>query len=177
MRDLDLDGGTLTIRRGKGGKPRRMPLHPDAQHLLQRYMTDVRCPDGPPLLADEAERTPLLVGRRVTLPGQPLQPGIATRIVRQRVGILGSQAAAHLEAMAMRTSDLRRAEDLRAVAWQLARATPHMLRHSLARRLLRSGAHLPEVQRLLGHSRLSTTGMYLTPSEEDLRLAIRRAGV
>ena len=94
VRDLDLDGGTLTIRRGKGGKPRRVPLHPDAQHLLQRYMTDVRCPDGPPLLADEAERTPLLVGRRVTLPGQPLQPGIATRVVRQRVGILGSQAEA-----------------------------------------------------------------------------------
>jgi site-specific recombinase XerD len=58
-----------------------------------------------------------------------------------------------------------------------ARATPHTLRHSLARRLLASGANLPEVQRVLGHSRLSTIGIYLTPSEDDLRLAVGRAGV
>jgi len=36
---------------------------------------------------------------------------------------------------------------------------------------------LAEVQRVLGHSRLSTTGIYLTPSEDDLRDAIERAGV
>src|SRR5437868_421245 len=36
---------------------------------------------------------------------------------------------------------------------------------------------VPEVQRVLGHSRISTTGIYLTPSEEDVRLAIGRAGV
>ena len=53
---------------------------------------------------------------------------------------------------------------------------PHMLRHSLARRMLKTGAHLPEVQRVLGHSRLSTTGIYLTPSEDDLRVAIERTG-
>jgi site-specific recombinase XerD len=52
-----------------------------------------------------------------------------------------------------------------------------MLRHSLARRMLERGAQLPEVQRVLGHSRLSTTGIYLTPSEEDVRLAIGRAGI
>lgn len=31
----------------------------------------------------------------------------------------------------------------------------HMLRHSLARRMLKNGAQLPEVQRFLGHTRLS----------------------
>lgn len=59
----------------------------------------------------------------------------------------------------------------------LETVTPHILRHSLARRLLSSGAQLSEVQRVLGHSRLSTTGIYLTPSEEDVRTAIGRAGV
>ena len=169
LRDLDLAGGTLTVRRGKGGKPRRVPLHLDAQHLLQRYMTAVRCPDGSPPLGDEAERAPLLSGRQITIPGQPVQPGITTRLIRQRVQALGRQAAVRLREGAERTSNLRRAEELRALARQLDAATPHMLRHSLARRLLRSGAHLPEVQRVLGHSRLSTTGMYLTPNEEDLR--------
>ena len=30
---------------------------------------------------------------------------------------------------------------------------------------------------MLGHSRISPTGIYLTPSEEDLRLALGRAGL
>jgi site-specific recombinase XerD len=59
----------------------------------------------------------------------------------------------------------------------LETVTPHMLRLSLARRMLELRAQLPEVQRVLGHSRLSTTGVYLTPSEEDLRSALGRAGL
>jgi site-specific recombinase XerD len=43
--------------------------------------------------------------------------------------------------------------------------------------MLKRGAQLSEVQRILGHSRLSTTGIYLTPGEDDLREAIQRAGL
>ena len=64
-----------------------------------------------------------------------------------------------------------------AAACGIAHVSPHTLRHSLARRMLKHGAHLSEVQRVLGHSRLSTTGIYLTPSEDDLREAIGRTGV
>lgn len=73
--------------------------------------------------------------------------------------------------------DIKRSEELQDLARRLERVTPHMLRHSLARRMLERGAQLPEVQRVLGHSRLSTTGIYLTPSEEDLRSALGRAGL
>ena len=43
--------------------------------------------------------------------------------------------------------------------------------------MLERGAQLTEIQRILGHSRLETTGRYVTPSEEDLRIAILKAGV
>jgi site-specific recombinase XerD len=43
--------------------------------------------------------------------------------------------------------------------------------------MIAHGADLGEVQRLLGHSNIATTGRYLTPSEDDLREAIGRAGV
>src|SRR5947208_3649769 len=48
LRDVDLAGGTVTVRSGKGGKARRLPLHPDAQRLLLSYLNEVRCPAGIP---------------------------------------------------------------------------------------------------------------------------------
>lgn len=113
----------------------------------------------------------------MTALGRPLQPGITQRVIQRTVERLGAQAAARLRIEAGREPRLEQAARLLDLAQRVERATPHTLRHSLARRLLASGAHLSEVQRVLGHSRLSTTGIYLTPSEDDLREAINRAGV
>lgn len=40
--------------------------------------------------------------------------------------------------------------------------------------MLKNGATLPEVQRILGHTRLTTTGMYLNPSADDLREVVEK---
>jgi len=45
---------------------------------------------------------------------------------------------------------------------------PHRLRHSLASHLLQRGTKLPEIQRLLGHTRLSTTERYTHLNLDDL---------
>jgi site-specific recombinase XerD len=177
LRDLDVGSGTVTIRSGKAGKARRVPLHPDAQRLLRRYLDAVRCPTGLPSIGSEQERERLLVGIDVTRKGQPTTPGITQRVAQRTAQQVGQRAAHHLRSLAKLERDITRSEELQNLARQLEKATPHVLRHSLARRMLSRGAQLPEVQRVLGHSRLSTTGVYLTPSEEDLRSALGRAGL
>jgi len=51
--------------------------------------------------------------------------------------------------------------------------TLHTLRHSIATLLLQSGeCSLVEIQRILGHSRLDTTAIYLHVTEGELRDAV-----
>jgi site-specific recombinase XerD len=175
LRDLDVGSGTVTIRSGKAGRARRVPLHPDAQHLLRWYLDAVRCPTGLPSIGSKQERERLLVGINVTRKGHPTTPGMIQRVAQRTLQQVGQPATHHLRSLAKLERDITRSEELQNLARQLERATPHVLRHSLARRMLSCGAQLPEVQRVLGHSRLSTTGIYLTTSEEDLRLALGRA--
>jgi site-specific recombinase XerD len=177
LRDLDLGSGTITVRSGKAGKARRLPLHPDAERLVRRYLESVRCPGGLPAIGSDQERERLLVGIAVTRKGQPTQVGITQRVAQRTMQQLGQAAAHQLRIEAQRERNITRNEFLLDLARQLETVTPHMLRHSLARRMLERGAQLPEVQRVLGHSRLSTTGIYLIPSEEDMRAAIGRAGI
>lgn len=53
-----------------------------------------------------------------------------------------------------------------------AEATAHCLRHTMATDMLRSGAHLRDVQHALGHASLATTQRYLPLVVHDLRTAM-----
>lgn len=51
--------------------------------------------------------------------------------------------------------------------------TPHVLRHSGASELLRRGFSLADVQRILGHSNIATTNIYLHVFDTDLAAKVR----
>ncbi|NCN26627.1 tyrosine-type recombinase/integrase [bacterium] len=51
---------------------------------------------------------------------------------------------------------------------KVGRLHPHKLRHSIATHLVRRGAPLPQIQKLLGHSELATTQRYTHLDFQDL---------
>lgn len=96
-------------------------------------------------------REPVFVGAR----GERLTRFGATHVVRR--------AVRHASA---RTPELA-----------LARISPHLLRHSLAMRLLQAGTDLATIQAWLGHANLSTTHRYAEADAEMMRRSLELAGV
>lgn len=62
----------------------------------------------------------------------------------------------------------------RATTLKLGRITPHMLRHTIGTLLLEQGVDLRHIQRLLGHSSIVTTTIYVDVSERSHRNILKR---
>jgi integrase/recombinase XerD len=55
------------------------------------------------------------------------------------------------------------------------RLWPHVFRHTYASNCLRAGLSIEDLRRLLGHSNLATTAIYLHVREDDLAARVRAA--
>jgi site-specific recombinase XerD len=125
LADFDALGGTLAVRRGKGGQGRLVFLGFKARKAVRAYLK-VRGRFAGPLFA--------------TRDGDRLRYTGLKSMVRRRAGQAG-----------------------------VARPQLHAFRRAFALEMLRAGADLLSLQRLLGHADLSVLRRYVKQNVEDLR--------
>jgi len=121
-------------------------------------------------------RLPLIpdVGRALAVYLRKGRPRAASRQVFVRLippyaGLSGPAAVGHVVRAAMARAGIRRTR----------RGAAHIFRHSLATRMIRSGASLPEISEVLRHRSQDTTAIYAKVDFEALRTVARpwpRAG-
>ncbi|WP_417455527.1 site-specific tyrosine recombinase XerD [Kiloniella sp.] len=124
---------------GKGNKERLVPLSPQAREALDRYLL-VRDNFLPNLERDKAKDTGWVFPSR----------GKSGYLTRHRVGQL-------LKELAIKSGIMP------------SKVSPHVLRHAFATHLLENGADLRSVQKMLGHSDISTTQIYTHVLQERLQ--------
>ena len=140
--DIDLDNLLLTVKDGKGGKQRLIPIGASALQWLRGYLADVR-----PLLTREAFR------KRRWRPS-----AISPMLFLSKNGAgLEESSVAHWLRVYQRKARIRK------------RVTGHVFRHTLATEMLRAGADLRHIQEMLGHEQLNTTQRYLRVVKEELK--------
>jgi site-specific recombinase XerD len=106
-----------------------------------------------------------------------MHPGVNQALIQRVVEQHEHEAVTRIRSEAQSVSSLERGSVVLDLAQRLEQTTPHTPRHSLARRLLDSGADLAVVQCTWGHSSIATTGMHLTPSDKDMRRAMESASI
>jgi len=139
--DINFNEGLVTIRQGKGGKDRVVPVGKGALNWIKEYLDRVR-----PLLAQQAHKN----FEHGTSNFELLFP----RRKWKRLDKAGVHAKLKVY---QRRARLKK------------NLFSHLFRHTLATEMLKRGADLRHIQELLGHERLRTTQKYTHIVKEELR--------
>lgn len=159
VRDLDLDRGQLTVWCGKGEKHRVTVLPRRLLEVLVAHVARVR------ILFDQDRRDdapgvflPAAVERKCPGAGV-LWPWFWVFPTRGKMRDPRSGVARRHHVLEATFQEIvRKAGEAAGLARHV---TPHVLRHSFATHLLEAGVDIQTVQRLLGHSNVRTTQIYL----------------
>lgn len=147
--DIDFAQALCTIRHGKGGKPRVVPLGKTALAWLQEYIGQVR----PLLLSSAANAAEEEVGN-----SGGRRAGEKETLFLSRFGERMDKSGLHYKLKAyQRRAGLKK------------NVTAHSFRHTLASEMLKAGADLRHIQEMLGHENLTTTQRYLHVVKADLK--------
>ncbi|MGH9875748.1 MAG: tyrosine-type recombinase/integrase, partial [Pyrinomonadaceae bacterium] len=148
----DFDGRTLRIGRGKGGRERIVPLTETACNWIEKYIATARVElmSGAYWGKGRSRQK-----RTVT---NPTALWLAVTAKRLSYPQIWWRVKTHAKAAKLD-------------------ATVHTFRHSIATHLLRHGASIRHIQKLLGHGSLDTTQIYTRVEIGDLKKAVDKAKV
>lgn len=146
----DFDGRTLQIGKGKGGRGRVVPLTENASDWLEKYMATARVE---------------LMNGIYWGKGKSRQKRIITNPTALFLSVNGKRLS-YQQIWKIVKNHAEAAE---------IDATVHTFRHCCATHLLRRGASLRHIQKLLGHQSLETTVIYTHLEISDVRQAVDKA--
>lgn len=131
------------VLKGKGRKERWVPMPMDVWMALRHLKEEMEEAYGPEAVGDDA---PIFVKEN----GERISKYTMKMLFKR----LTARAAARLY-----PDDKRKREAFR--------ITPHMLRHSYGRAMVKRGVPLPALQNWMGHGDVSTTMIYASLDEDD----------
>lgn len=167
----------VTAETGKGGKARRIPVTP----VLLAALASYRISFGLPGQVAHGESTSLLLSpytATVMIGPKPVRHAADRRYFEKWKELTTRQ---HLYAIVkerlIKGAHILRIDGRVAEADELAKASPHWLRHTFAKGALLNGQTMREVAGLLGHASVDTTMIYTEQDALDLIRAYERDGV